>query len=322
MSKNILALTEKNTSFSRTIPGLQLAWDSTSLGSLKVCPWKYYLTMIEGWESKRRATPLSFGIWFHEGAEQYHKLVATGESHDDAVCTVVHTLLKASGTRNTDGSFSPWESDDNRRTRFTLVRSIVWYLETYRDDNIITLIRANGKPAVELSFRIPIELTTPEGTEYLLCGHLDRVGELDGQLFVADYKTSGSTLSSHFFSNFSPSNQMSMYTMAGNVIFGRPLAGVIVDGIQCAVGFNRFGRGFAPRTPNQIEEWLEDTFQWIRIAEKYAVDQHWPMNDTACSMYGGCAFRHVCEKDPSVREQFLDAEFVRRTWDPLISRED
>jgi hypothetical protein len=319
---DILALTKANSSFSTTVPGLQIAWDSTSLGLLKSCPWKYYLAMIEGWESRRRATPLTYGIWFHEAAELYHKLRAQEHDHDEAVESVIKDALCKSGVRDAEGTFIPWESDDNRRTRFTLVRAVVWYLETYRDDSLITLLRTDGKPAVELSFRIPIQLHTPDGFDYLLCGHLDRVAYLDGHLYVTDYKTSGNGLGSRFFDNFSPSNQMSMYTFAGNIIFNRPLAGVIVDGIQCAVGFARFGRGFAPRTQNQIEEWLEDTMQWIKIAEHYAATQHWPMNDTACSMYGGCSFRGTCSKDPSVRENYLKADFVKRIWDPLVSRED
>lgn len=322
MAIDLLKLTQENTSFSTKTPGLQLAWDSTSLGLLKTCPWKYYLTMVEGWESKRRATPLTFGIWFHEAAETYHKLRAENVSHDEAVELVVHDALIKSGERNEEGEFIHWESDDNRRTRFTLIRAVTWYLDNYKDDAISTVIRENGKPAVELSFRIPLDMLSPDGTEYLLCGHLDRVGTLDGRKYVTDYKTSGSTLSSRFFDNFSPGNQMSLYTFAGNVIFGEPIAGVIVDGIQCAVGFARYSRGFAPRTQNQIEEWLEDTLMWIKLAEVYAKSQHWPMNDTACSMYGGCAFRGVCSKDASVRENYLKGDFTKRVWDPLISRGD
>lgn len=320
--QKLLALTEANSSFSRTVPGLQIAWDSTSLGLLKSCPWKYYLAMIEGWESKRRATPLTFGIWFHEAAEEYHKLRAQEIDHDEAVLQVVKSALLKSGERDEEGSWIPWTSDDNRRSRYTLVRSVVWYLDTYVDDPVRTVIRDNGKPAVELSFRLPINLSSPDGTDYMLCGHIDRVGDLDGQLYVTDYKTSGTTLSSHFFSKFSPGNQMSLYTFAGNVIFGRPLSGVIIDGIQCAVGFNRYARGFAQRTPNQIEEWLDDTMMWIRMAEVYAKAQEWPMNDTSCSMYGGCTFQGVCGSDPSVRQAHLDSDFTRRVWDPLISRGD
>jgi hypothetical protein len=35
------------------------------------------------------------------------------------------------------------------------------------------------------------------------------------------------------------------------------------------------------------------------------------MNDAACMMYGGCPFRDVCGKDPSVRQEFLETLFDR-----------
>jgi hypothetical protein len=321
ISHDLLRLTEPNTSFSRKTPGLQLAWDSTSLGLLKSCPWKYYLSLIEGWQPKSMADPLAFGIWFHEAMEKFYYLIAEDTDYDEAIIEVVNQTLLKTGSRNDAGVFEPWKPDDNRRTRANLVRAIVWYLDAHRKDNLTTLIRPNGKPAVELSFKFDLDKkSSGAGENFILAGHLDRVVEFDGRNYVTDYKTSGSTLSSYFFDKFTPSNQMSLYTWAGNVIFDKPLAGVIIDGVQVAVGFNRFGRGFAPRTPEQIEEWMEDTFMWIDMAERYALNQHWPMNDTACSMYGGCDFRGICEKSPKVRESFLEANFTRRVWDPLISR--
>ena len=96
----LLALTKANTSFSREIPGLQIAWDSTSLGMLKTCPRKYYLAMIEGWEPKGKAIALDFGIWYHQGLEQYHKFRAEPCTHDEALRRVVAFLLVESGSRD------------------------------------------------------------------------------------------------------------------------------------------------------------------------------------------------------------------------------
>ena len=48
-----------------------------------------------------------------------------------------------------------------------------------------------------------------------------------------------------------------------------------------------------------------------RFAESYAEADYWPMNDTACGMYGGCRFRGVCSKSPQVRERFLDLAFIQ-----------
>ena len=55
-------------------------------------------------------------------------------------------------------------------------------------------------------------------------------------------------------------------------------------------------------------------------AEGYAVDHYWPMNDKACGMYGGCPFRSVCDKDPSVRRNFLLGNFEKFYWNPRKER--
>lgn len=330
--EKLLALTEANTAFSRDIPGLQIAWDSTSLGLLKTCPRKYYLAMIEGWEPKGKAIALDFGIWYHQGLEHYHKFKARGMDHEAALRHVVHCLLELSGTLDENFQFVPWEPSDTKRNRFTLVRAVVWYLEEFGEgDAAETVHGKDGKPMVELSFRFETHYNTPEmnehaenaGNPYLLCGHFDRIAEFAGQKFVSDYKTTGSTISSRFFDGFTPDNQMSLYTFAGGVVLGEPVAGVIIDGAQVAVTFNRFGRGFAPRTPEQTQEWYDDLGRWFNLAEDCASAMSWPMNDTAgaCGMYGGCTFRNICAKSPSVRHVFLEGDFARRVWNPLIPRD-
>jgi hypothetical protein len=59
---------------------------------------------------------------------------------------------------------------------------------------------------------------------------------------------------------------------------------------------------------------------WLKQAKWYAEDDYWPQNDKSCHKYGGCPFREVCSKSPSVRDKFLESGFVRREWNPLIPR--
>lgn len=304
-----------NSSF---IPGtcIQRAWDATSLSLLKECPFKYYLTMIEQWGPKRVSYHLFFGQIIHSALETYDHMRAQGRTHDEATREAVHHALKETWI---DGK--PWESGDSKKSRFTLVRAIVWYLETYSTDPCETVILANGKPAVELSFKLELGQLAPNGEPYLLCGHLDRLVHFGGTIRFLDRKTTGSALSELFFKQFSPHNQMSAYDMASSVIMGPQVRGGIIDGIECAVGFNRFGRSLISRTAAQRQEWLETTLIYIRQAETYATRNDWPQNDTACSHYLGCPFREVCSKDPAVRAEFLRADFTKKVWNPLQSRE-
>lgn len=300
---NLLELTENNSSFSREIPGYQVVWDSTSLGALKDCPWKYYLSIIEGWTLRKGAVALTFGIAYHAALETYERSIISGASTETATIAAVRKALEWSPTLS--------GSEDNRRTIFTLVRAVVWWIEEYRHDSMQTVPLANGKAAVELTFKFEIF----DGI--FLAGHLDRVVSFDHKHWVSDHKTTTSGLDGRYFTRYSPDNQMSMYSLASQMVFGMPVAGVIIDACELAVGFNRYARGIASRTKGQLNEWLDDTMYWIDTARRYAEDQHWPANDKACFM---CAFRDVCSKDPAVREAFLNADFIRRTWDPSKPR--
>ena len=300
---NLLELTAANKSFSSEEPGLQLVWDSTSLGLLKDCPWKYYLTMIEGWHDKHSAVPLQFGIAYHEALESYSRVLATCGDIQEATRFAVRTALRWSHTLST--------SEDTKRTVKTLVRAVVWYIEEYRHDTVQTKILAGGNPAVELTFRFAVD------ERFLLAGHLDRVVYFNDQPWILDYKTTAGQADSRYFSRYSPDNQISMYSLAAKVVFGFPVAGVVVDACELAVGFNRYVRGTASRTAAQLDEWLDDTMFWLEQAEMYARRQHWPMNDKHCFL---CTFKDICSKDPSVRQTFIQSGFERRIWDPSVPR--
>lgn len=310
---------EDRESFSKQNPFLQLAWDSTSLGALKECPYKYYLSIVKGYSPRRAKHDLTFGIAYHSALEHYDILRAEGLNHEDAVLGTCRFALQISGTRQ-EGKFIPWETDIKEKSRFALVRAVIWYLEEFKDDYLKTVIRSNGRPAVELSFRFETGEIAKTGEPFLISGHLDRVVERDNSLWIVDRKTTKTTLGSRYYDNYSPGNQVSLYAQAGRLIFSKPVAGLIIDAVQLAVSFARFQRGFIPRTPGFLDEWMADTLHWILLAERYAEEQTWPMNDTACDKYGGCKFRHCCSKDPAVRQNFLESDFEIKLWDPLAIR--
>lgn len=318
---------------------IQYAWDSTSLGWLKTCPRLYQYSMIDGWRSKGTNVHLHFGQWYHTALETYDRLRSKGESHDDALRSVVFVCLNLTWIRPTSAEDSaqeianggkPWESGHNLKTRETLVRSVIWYLEQFGpNDTCETVQLASGKPAVELSFRMEMdwgpeymktatEFDAPQ--PYVLSGHLDRVVQFQGAYYVMDRKTSSTTIGSYYFDQYDPDNQMSLYSMAARVIYQTPVRGVIIDAAQIAVGFSRFSRGFTFRTEAQVEEWLANTKHWLALAEGFATEGFWPMNDKSCHQYGGCVFRKVCSKSPEVRHKFLETDFVKKPWNPLEPR--
>lgn len=327
------------------LPGtkIQFAWDSTSLGYLKTCPRLYQYHMLEGWVPKDESVHLRFGGEYHAAIQDYENLRAEGCDFDDAIRETVRRLL----VRIHDFDPDPTTKAGNYKNPRTLLQLVVDYLDEYKNDPCETYILENGKPGVELSFRFELDWgpqaqyrevherdwDQAEADEehnkavqpYLLCGHLDRVVTFADNLFVLDHKTTTTTPGDYYFAGFSPNNQMTLYTFAGQVVLDTPIRGVIVEAAQIMLDKpNRFVRSPAYRNDEVIDEWLNDLEYHLNAAEAYAAADYWPQNDTACGMYGGCRFREVCSKSPAVREKFLKADFIQlpedQRWNPLKSR--
>ena len=299
---------------------IQYAWDSTSLGLFKQCPRLYQYIMIDGWASQDESVHLRFGIDYHKALQDYD-IIRTSAAHDDAVRETVHqTLIRtADWTPDTDTKAGKYKN------RTTLIRTVCDYLDHFASDPATTYVLEDGSPAVELSFRFELDWgPMAGGTPYLLSGHLDRVVSFNDELFVMDRKTTTTTPGSYYFNQFEPNNQMTLYTLASQIVLKSPIKGVIIDAAQILIDSSRFVRGFTYRTPEQLQEWTDDLGSILSIAESYAEAGYWPMNDTACDKFGGCRFREICSKSPQVREQFLKARFTKQEpedrWNPLKAR--
>jgi len=311
---------EQNSSFSKKSPKLQLALDSTSIGAFKVCPQYYEYSIIEGWVPRYESVHLTFGLIYHAALERYDHAKAMGAAHEESLHIAVHYAMCATWD---EARGRPWSAEHAAKNRETLIRTIIWYLDEFKDDPLQTIILANGKPAVELSFQIPLPYVSSAGEQYTLCGHLDRLATFEGQPFIMDRKTTGSTINQSFFSKFTPHNQFTIYTIGANVAWHMPVRGLIVDAAQIAVTFSRFMRS-APieRLPSVLEEWVGDLGMVLAEMEQSARVGRWRKNDMACDRYGGCPFRLVCGRSPEVRAKWLEGDFTRRMWNPLQARGD
>ena len=328
------------------LPGtnIQFAWDSTSLGYLKTCPRLYQYQMIDGWGARDESIHLRFGIEYHQALQDYDDAKAEGQDHAKATHHAVEQLL----VRTHDWVVDTSERPGSLKNRNSLTMAVVWYLEHYRVDAAQTFILDNGKPATELSFRFELDwgpsaaersyepadgkshpkdepiLWNSKSQPYLLCGHLDRVVTYQDEIFVMDRKTTTTTLSNYYFSQFEPNNQMTLYTLASKVILDSPIKGVIIDAVQILTASAEFQRGITYRTPKTLDEWVGDLQYYFAMAEQFAVANYWPMNDTACDKFGWCKFKKICSKDPSVRPQFLKTNFIKQEleerWNPLKPR--
>jgi hypothetical protein len=302
--------THINQSFSTSNPNLQLAWDSVSLGHLKTCPYKYKLSVIEGWTFRVKPVKMAFGIAFHKLVETWDILLTTGLPKETCLKRIVR-LAGLLGERLPPGP--------NTHTKETLIRAITLYLLHFWDDPAVPIPLADGKPAVEVDIRYPF--TVINDKQFYIIVHIDSIVSFRGDLYFKDVKTTGGYLNDQFFSKFEIDNQMRLYDLSANVFIDQPLSGGIIDAVRTQVNGVNLQRYPFEIHPSRRQEFIDDLESWLRLATFYAENNLYPQNETACTHYGGCQFLNVCKKPPHQREHFLRTEFVRKTWDPVEPRE-
>lgn len=295
--------------FSPYIPGtdIRYAWDASSIEPLKRCG-RLHNYKSQGWRPREESVHLRYGSEYHKTFYDYEVLKASGLSHRDAVFDAVHALTQRLGD---------WNPDHPKKNRETLIRSVIWHMEKYEDDQAETWMMSDGKPAVEVTFNFPLDFGPPGHDQpYVLCGKLDRIVVFNGDLFVLDYKTTTLSLTDSYWKQFRMDDQMSLYTLAGKVVFQAPIKGVVVDAAQILVGGTNFERGIVYRTQDQLDEWVENLRFYLDNQNSNT------MNTASCiTRYGPCEYLEICGRTPQVRERFLKNSFVQEEpWNPLLPR--
>jgi hypothetical protein len=283
-----------------TPSGEQFKWNSHSLGAFDTCARYYLYSVIEGWEYPDPSVHLVFGGHYADSLQEYYLCVAGGATREEAIRQTIRSAMVKTWDQETG---LPWETD-HAKDRFTLIRTLVWYFEEFSDD--LPVMTFNGEPGVEVKFAFDLN----DGN--VLVGMLDRVVTYMGTPWIMDQKTTGTTLTPKFFLQFDPHMQVSQYTFAGKAILDAPIQGVIIDGVQIAVGFSRYARSPIYRTDSQLNEWYDSAMLLIERAQHAVREQQFPMSPSACGNYGGCQFREICSRSPEVRRNFLAARFVKK----------
>lgn len=277
-------------------------WDSISFKTFLECPRKYAWLMREKIRAKGQSIHLLWGIAYHSALEAFDKARGEGASHDEAVRLAVKEAI----------SHRLPESQDNTKTPETLVRSVVWYCDEYRNDPFETA-SFGGKQAVELTFQFHIS------DEVIWAGHIDKVVRYNGRLYFIDRKTTKGQLNQKYFKKFELDAQMLGYTYASRVAFPEPFAGGIIDACQVGVNFTRFGRHVLNIEEHLLDEFEQTVLTFSQLAKQFEELDLWPMNPTACDKFMGCEYALLCKAKLADRKFFLN-DYERFEWDPEAIR--
>lgn len=77
--------------WSAVVPGLQLAWDATSLKALMTCPRYYQYSIIDGWRGSSVDT--EFGGYFASAVETYKGARIDGKTKEQATLDAIRRVL-------------------------------------------------------------------------------------------------------------------------------------------------------------------------------------------------------------------------------------
>lgn len=288
--------------------------DSSLMAAFKSCPQKAYLEFFEHWKLRDQSVHLHAGAAYAHGMESARTaFYIEGKSAEASVALGVLAVLKAYG----NFECPPESAKSLERT----AGALEYYFSQYRlgEDKAIPMTLPGGKRGIEFSFLEPIDLAHPETGEPLLySGRMDMMCEFEGMHLGEDDKTA-SQLGASWPRQWDLRSQFTGYVW-GAARAGIKLDGFLVRGVSILKTKYDTLQAITYRPTWLIERWYE---QLLRDGKRMIAawqEGYWDWNlDHACTEYGGCPFRNVCQmREP---QALLEQQFQRRAWNPVTREE-
>lgn len=305
-------------------PTYQHAWNAHSIDPLMSCPYRYYLAVRQGW--RKPSMVLETGRLIHLGLEHWDRWwLSQGGKFTDPTPGIYAALRVVIKEMYSDPKqaekWARFSHKDHNRTPWSILRTIIWYIEEYQHSNVEPMNLPDGTAGVEVAFDIPLGITAPDGEEYRTRGSIDGIVAFDGT-WGRERKHTVNSLGKRYFDRFDPAVQTDLYGLVLSAMLGdfMPIKGLFLEAIQLGVTFSRVMRYQLRRTPAHRAAFLKSVIWHIRGAEKMAEDEAagvplieaWPQRFSACFL---CDFRPICTKDPSKHLTFLRADYIQEDVD-------
>lgn len=209
----------------------------------------------------------------------------------------------------------------------------VYFIEFPMTQDIIQPVKLEtGKYAIEYSFahKLPFEHPDLPGKPLLITGRADMLIEYGGMLLVHDEKTTGSSFSKNWASQWDTRGQFSGYCHYLKKD-GIPVKGAYIRGIYLGKTIIKFQDYATMRGDWQTDIWEKQMLQKVeRILQKY---QDWKdsnespaeyffgaWNEACDAYFRPCAFKNLCRNKNS--ENYLEHEFNQTIWLPHEQRQE
>lgn len=291
-------------------------WDNTMLATGSSCEIKLRNAFFHHLRPASANVNLHAGAAFAKGIEAVRRVKygkVTG-SNGDADAAGARALIHAYGKEDFGESV---KSVDR------MLQGLASYTSQYNpDSDHVKPLIINGEPCVEFSFAHPCDVLHPEdGEPLILCGRFDMLGVLNedpANLFVVDEKTT-KQLGPTWPKQWTLRSQFMQYTW-GALQYGHPVIGAIVRGISFLKRGNDHAEAIVYFPKWMIDRWYEQVCLKLERWKTAWTNGSFTYNlSDACSSYGGCEFRMLCESETP--DTWIEPYYKVEPWNPLKQKE-
>lgn len=291
-------------------PPFPTVFDSSMIATLRSCLRKFELEYLHHYKPKGISVHLHAGASFATGLEAARKAFwIEGKSQEMAVAIGLGALLVAYG----DYECPPDSAKSAERT----AGAYEFYMERYPlgADGAEPIIMPGGARGIEFSFAHPLPIHHPEtGDPLLYAGRADQIINYAKGVFIEDDKTT-SQLGASWPRQWDLRSQFTGYAW-GCREAGIAVHGVLVRGVSILKTKYDTAEALTYRPEWQVDRWFHQLIRdlqrlisaWEEGYFDYALDH-------ACTEYGGCAYKQVCQLPQP--QQWLDEFYEKRAWNPL-----
>ena len=289
-------------------PPLPQVLDSTMIADFRSCPRRFYNRYVLCLVGRAKSGDLIAGGAVAAALEA----VRTGVYSDGK--TVEQSLIPAYRAFTKEwGPHVP--AEESAKTFGRCWEAVEQYFKLYPpiSDELQPLRTTEGKPFVEFSFAVPLSILHPEsGEPFLYCGRFDMLGEWMSRIVVSDEKTMGQ-MSANWAFQWNLRNQFMGYCW-GAQHYGYKCNDALIRGICILKKDIKLAQA-----PAHFPDWMLERFQHQlerdvqRIITCWSED-YWDYDfASACTEYGGCAYRDLCV---SRKPEVWYPHFDRLRWNP------
>ncbi len=288
--------------------------DSSLIAAFRSCPQKAFLEFILHWKPRDPSVHLHAGAAFARGLEVAREaFYVLDHSPAESVALGLGALMKHYG----DFECPP----DSAKSLERMAGALEYYFERYPlgHDKAVPMTLPGGKRGIEFSFLEPIDLMHPVSGEPLLySGRFDMIVDYENMKLGEDDKTT-SQLGASWPRQWDLRSQFTAYVW-GAQRAGIKLDGFLVRGVSILKSKYDTLEAITYRPQWQIERWYQQLkFDVERMIACWETGL-WDFNlDHACSEYGGCPFKSVCQMQRP--EILLKQQFEQRVWNPVTRKE-